>query len=216
MSEQADSVNTQEDTAPAGGEQAEQSIPKYRYDEVAARLRDAEDKLRQKDDQLDYARRAAMPQQQIQDDNSELEALGFDQNHTKAVSKLIQREAQKLAQPLRAAVAHLAGSVEEQQFLIQHGKDKSSYLPKIKAMKQEYAMRGMPLDSDMAYKYIRYDEMEAAAARKPAPRQQEANIEREASAPPPATKVAAKHFNEMSIEEKEAQLEEQFRANGPI
>lgn len=201
MSDNAENVQT-DNLPPAEEKQAEPMVPKHRLDEQAQQIRLLQEQIKLQQEAMGQMRQHAMPQPSL-----EIEELkDLDPSLLNGLKKLVMKEIQTQGQPLRAAVGSLAERTEEQNFILEHGKDKKKYVPQIRARIREYAQKGMPMDFDTAYKMIRFDEMESAPAR--APKQEV--VEEKQPAPSVPQKTAAKHFNELSLEDMESQLE------GPI
>lgn len=202
MSENAENV-VNDEPQPAEDKQAEPMVPKYRLDEQASQINFLKETIKLQQEALGQVNRQV---RQPQDPAAEIEELkDLDPALLRGIKRLIGGEIQNQAQPLRAALGSLANRTEEQGFVNEYGKESKKYLAPIRQKIQEYAQKGMPLDMEMAYKMIRFDEMESSP--KKAPKQVEAPVESAPATPPPAQKGPAKAFNELSIEEMEAQLE---------
>ena len=207
MNEEA--VPETQETPPAGDES---SIPKYRFDQVAAELRSLREAIQIKDQTIEQFRAQMMPSKQESDEDQEiLEAL--DKTQLRAVEKLIGKRINVEKQQLNGMVGALGNKLDEQTFLLNHGKDKEKYLTKIREMRRDYAQRGMFLDYDMAYKFIAFDEIQAKPKAAPKKEESEAPPEKKEAAPPPAQATRAKTGSK-SMEEIEAELDEQIRASG--
>lgn len=216
MSEQtqAETVDesTQQETPPAGSQ--EPLIPKYRYDEVMARLRLREEELEFKNRALEQTRPQASQEEEDYDQ------FGIDKNQVAAFKSIVAKEAQKLAAPLRNALGVVASKNDELQLAVDYGKDVSKYLPRIRQMRQEHAAQGTFLSAEMAYKFIRLEEYESKANKaleKPVAQEKVQAPAAKVEEKPPAASATQKNPQPMSsIEDMEAQLEEKFAANGPI
>jgi hypothetical protein len=213
MSEQAVPEETQE--TPSAESQHEASIPKYRFDQVAARLRSLEEANQIKDQTIARLTQPVQGKQEPEEDDEVLQSL--DSSQLKAVKKLIGKELEKGRQEIGGVIGVLGNKVEAQAFLLNHGKDKSKYLERIQELRNEHARRGLFLDHETAYKFIRLEELEAAATK--APEKKPASVaapERKDDVPPPAqaTQVNPKPQQERTIEEIEADLDEQIKATG--
>lgn len=215
---------------PAAGAQ-ELSIPKWRFDEVNARLRAREEEISIKDSLLKQA--VAQQQQQAQPQQPQgfsPEELGIDHQTFLAAQKIAgaivdQRVGQE-AGKLKGMIAQMANDLEEAKFL-QRFPGKDAYLQKIREHRaRHYQMTGGYIDLESAYKIVRFEETERQGARAPqaqAPQAQPqapAYQQPEAGYPNPAmTRTApagavapAKSYDEMSVEELEARLDEGFRS----
>lgn len=203
MSDNAENVQT-DNLPPAEEKQAEPMVPKHRLDEQAQQIRLLQEQIKLQQEAMGQMRQSVMPQQP----QMEIEELkDLDPALLNGLKKLVMKEIQTQGQPLRAAVGSLAERTEEQNFILEHGKDKKKYVPQIKAKIREYAQKGMPMDFDTAYKMIRFDEMESAPQRTP---KQEVVVEEKVTPPSTPQKAPAKHFSELSLEDMESQLD------GPI
>lgn len=163
--------------APAAGEP---SVPKYRLDEIAARLRHAEEALRVKDELINQHLRPAQPQQE----QINFEEMGFDERTGKAILRMINQVADQKVQSATTKVnqqlGYLAQNTEEAKFLARFP-DKAGYVSRINEHRQRhYQTTGMPLDMETAYKLVAFDEMASKAS---APRAQPAQGQAPAPAP---------------------------------
>ncbi len=210
MSEEA-VVDTTQQTPSA--ESQEPMIPKYRLDQLTARMRSLEEALQIKDQAINQLTQA-MPRGQQPDEDEEL-LQAMDPAQVKAMRKLLGKEIEKGRQEFGAVIGALGNRVEEANFLLNHGKDKSKYLDRIREMKREYAMRGVPLDSEAAYKFIRVEELEAEASKpKKVAEAQPVAEKKEETAPPAKLTQQKPATQERTIEDIEAELDEQIKASG--
>lgn len=201
MSENAENVQ-QDNLPPAEEKQAEPMVPKFRLDEQAQQIRFLQEQVRLQQEALGQVNRQVT---QPQDPYAEIEELkDLDPALLRGLAKLMEKKVKEQAQPFRAAIGSLAERQEEQSFVAEFGKEAKKYIPQIRDKRKDYAQRGIPLDFETAYKMIRFDEMESAPKRT---QKQEAVVEEKVVAPPVQQKTAAKHFNELSIEDMESQLE---------
>lgn len=210
MSEQAEAQQTEQSSAA----EDTPTIPKYRFDQVAAELRALREGMQIKDQAIETLQRQIAPQ--ARPDPEEEEALqSLDPTQLRAVNKLIDKKLNVGRDEMRNYLGVVGNKLDEQEFLIKNGKDKSKYLDRIRSMRRDHAARGLNLDSEMAYKFILVEEMESRLDGKradPAPAAKEKKDENPA---PPAqgtrTQSAAKQTK--TIEEMEADLDEQIKAS---
>jgi len=210
---------------PAAGTQEPQlSIPKWRFDEVSSKLRAKEEELQAKNQLLEQV--SAQRQQQAPGSEQELEDLGLEPATLQAVMKAAQRALAPETMKLKQHMAGMKNGMEEMQFLLNHGKDKSSYLPKINEYRMNHYRRtGGYVDMDSAYKIVRFDELESRGNRQQPNAQQSQNTqtptqaERESnfpnaeatrSTPAGGAGMRSKTFTEMTPEEQEAVLDERI------
>lgn len=236
MSE-ADNQTSGSGTPSAGGQ--EHFIPKHRFDEITARLREKEEEVRIKDDLI---RQVAGRQQPRAPEEPVINAdeLGIDPQVAQAAAKiakqLVSHELAKATQQVNGLIGQMGQELDQTKFLLKQGKEKESYLPQIEEYRQrQFRMTGQWMDAETAYKLIRFDEIERAAARRPAqdpapsapapaaspaaaPTQPQAAAPAGPSAAatrvnsgPAAPGGSAKRFEELTLEEQEARLEEAFR-----
>lgn len=221
----ADSPGNGQSQGAAPGQ--EPLIPKHRFDEIQARLKEAQDREALKD-QLYAQQMAQYRQPQKQEPVLTPEDTGLDPSTHQAVLRvsqtLLNQALQKQAQQFQGVIGQMGNELEQAKFLAVHGRDKGKYLPLI----QEYQRRhqqttGQWIDAENAYKLVRFDEMEANERRgsmgqaapapafvaSPAPAAAPAGQAPARQAPAPSASSGS-HFSEMSIEEQEAALEEQF------
>jgi hypothetical protein len=219
---------------PTAGAQ-ELTIPKWRFDEINAQLRSAREEAQIKDQLLKQVSAANQPQQQQQGPSLSADELGIDQHTFQAASKIAgaiaQQAINKEATQLKGYIAQMANDLEESKFL-QRNPGKDQYLAKVKEYRaRHYQMTGGYIDMDSAYKIIRHDELEKQALRQLQTQQgtpahtQVQTQEAQTTYPNPAmTRTVyapqgvpgARGFSEMSVEEMEARLEEQFRGGNAV
>lgn len=151
------------------------------------------------------------------------EETGLDpQTHNailKAAEKITTHRLQKERQQFNGLIGQMANELEMTKFVAEYGVEKKKYLPLIKEYQQRHAQAtgGGFMDAETAYKLVRFDEMDAKATREravaptaeatSAPSVPSAAGTRTQSTPQSGT---AKGFHELSLEEQEARLEEQF------
>lgn len=180
-------------------------------------------------------------QRQPKQEDSDLnpEELGIDPQTFQAVMKVAQKTVQKTVEPearkLKSQLAFALNKTEAMEFLLNHGKDKAPYIAKIKAKQNEhFRATGGYLDMDSAFKMIRYDELMAqpsrGQSRNPNPQQPQPHAAHEAdddSGVPPADATRlqggaagpgkqSKAFNELSVDEQEAMLDERLKSGFAI
>lgn len=211
MSEEAVAQNTVE--TPSAGE--EPLVPKYRLDQLAAEIRNLRETVQIKDQAIEQFRQQYTPQGRPDPEEEELLST-LEPTQIKALNKLIDKKLDAGRSEVRSAFGALGNRVDEQDFLLKHGKDKSKYLPRIREMRREYAMRQIPLDSEAAYNFIRVEEMDNKASGEPAkaPEQPATKAVKKEETPPPAQATHAKPTESKSLEELEADLDEQIKASG--
>lgn len=232
----ADSPSQGQGQATAAGQ--EPFIPKHRFDELNARLKEVEQREKLKDqlymEQLQQQRQAQRPQEQ----ELELrpEDTGLDpQTHQAAlkIAKAIStQEVQKFRKEAQGYIGQLANELEVNKFLVQYGPEKGKYIDQIRDQQQKHRqMTGSYMDVETAYKLVRFDEMEARSRRGDQGAQAPTEPAAQPQAPTPpsypnpaATRAPApapvggtdKSFSELSFEEQEARLEAAFGEHGPI
>ena len=215
--------------APAAGEL---SIPKHRFDEVAAELRRLREEVAMKD-QLYMAERTRQVQPVEPDINPE--EYGLDPQVGKAVMKLAERIASKqigqASKVYEQQIGILANRTEKAELLASKGGEAAKKYPDIQRKQQEHYQRtGTFLPAEIAYDLIRSDELEnkvrtleARLAGQPVatpnvesptetPSAPRAAGTRAAGGSAPVVTAPKKNFSEMSVEEMEAHLEGQFKA----
>lgn len=212
MSEQADiGVDETPDSQPA--EDQEPRIPKYRLDELSARLRAAEERNQILTETLQTLR--PQGQQRPEEDDQEI-LQHLDPNQVRAVEKLLKKQLKEVEHRYGGVIGNLGNKVDEQNFLLEYGKEKKAYLPKMRQMQRDYAARGTWLDLPTIYKLIVVDEMES----RPAPKKEAAKaekvvkVEAEETPPPAAASHQKAQPKTKSIEELEAELDERIRSSG--
>lgn len=218
MSEEA-AAHENEQTPSAGDEPA---IPKWRFDQVNAQLRDLREANQIKDQTIASMRQQFVPPAQPDPEEEEL-LQSLDPTQLRAVSKLIDKRLGVKEKEIRGLVGHIYGELDTTKFLLHKGRDKDKYLPRIKEMQRESAARGVPLSAEDAYRFIRAEEMDALEAKASAQmkkegaesapaEKKEVKEKKEESTPPPAQATHSNGFS--SIEELEANLDEQIKASG--
>lgn len=218
--------NTPDPSPSAGGEP---QVPKHRFDEINSKVRALQEELRIKNELLNQSQQNRIPQVQAGDEGLGItaEELGMDETAFKAFTRLAEKVAdKKVAREAGQYKRHLAGLAndsEEMKFLIKHGKDKDSYLEKVREYKhRHFQMTGSYMDTETAYKLIRFDEMESGRGRQSAQVPDTSHSAPAASGshtpstPPATTTGAKKAFHELTIEEQEALLDDGLRSGGPI
>jgi hypothetical protein len=231
MSDQADNPGIQPEAGAAPA--SEPTIPKWRLDEIAARLRAAQEELEMKNQLLNQFR-----PQPTQNQGPTPEEVGLDAQTAQAVQRLATHIAdQKLraaAAPLQHQMANMANRMEETQFLLNHGKDKSKYLDKIKEQRQRHFQQtGGYMGVEDAYKLVMFDELMSRTQAKPAGQTNQNQAAPAANGPeaqsgggiPDASQTrgtggtnqpASKSFDEMTFEEKEAYLDRQLGSGNTL
>lgn len=218
MSEADNTGNPGAGTAPA----QETQVPKWRLDEVLARLRSREEELDIKNQLLHQA----APRTQQQAPGMTAEELGLEQHTFQAVQKvaqhLVSNQLNQVGAKVQGQLASVANQLEETQFLLNHGKDKQGYLDKIKSERQRhFQTTGTYISVENAYKLVMFDELTRQTASRGTPAQQapaqaaapmsgapDANQTRQGSTG--AGPTASKSFSEMTLEEREAYLDAQL------
>lgn len=203
----------------------ETQVPKWRLDEVLARLRSREEELDIKNQLL---HQAAPRTQQQQAPGFTAEDLGLEPQTFQAVQKLashmVQNHVGQAGAKIQGQLASVANQLEETQFLLNHGKDKMNYLDRIKAERQRhYQTTGTYISVENAYKLVMFDELtrQTASRGNPAPAQQALVQTQAAGSGAPDTNqtrqgmagsvpATGKTFTEMTIEEREAYLDAQL------
>jgi len=218
MTQGADNTGLDPNSQPTAG--GETSVPKYRLDEVSARLRAAEDALRVKDDLINqYAR----PQQNQQ---VNFEEIGLDDRTGKAVMMLAEQIANKkiseASKGFQQQLAHLGQKTDRAEFL-QSFPGKEQYIDKINAYRlRQYQETGTGMSMETAYKLVVFDEMNARTRPAPAPQAAAAPNPQGVQAPqafaPPAPQAAPQAAapqagEEMSYEDMERALDQQMQAS---
>lgn len=150
----------------------EHFIPKHRFDELQARLREAQEREALKD-RMYMEREQAMRSQRQPEPEPELSAeeLGVDPQTAKAIMKVADRVAERKVKQRDAQYNQILGQMgndlEAAKFLAKHGGDKAKYMDQIKAEQQKYAQNtGQYMDPETAYKLVRFDEMQALEMRR--------------------------------------------------
>lgn len=249
-------MNSAENTAPSSGAEGlppaggqELSIPKHRFDEVNNELKRFREEQTIKD-QLYLQERQRLMQslqpQPAQAPEITAEETGLDpQLHAavlKAARAISGREIAQAKSQIAQQFGILANRTEKAEFLASHGADKAKYYQEIQRRQQQhYQETGGYMPSDLVYKLIRADELEARFAREqgqpPAQGSPQAPaFQPQAPAQPayqgvpnaaatrqmptsgsPGNQAAApQSFSAGSLEEMEARLEEQFRAGNTL
>lgn len=233
MSNPADTPNGQ----PSAGGQ-ELHIPKHRFDEVSARLRQAEEALQMKDrlytETIQSLRQQQAPIQMEEEMSPEESGLdpSTHQAALKIAKKIAKREVESVAQQVRGFIGHLANDVEAAKFLAKNGPDKDQYLDRIREyQRKQQAETGTYMPMETAYKLVMFDEMQAkgGSRRRTDSAQADNYSAAQASADEPqhgvpnaantriqhgqgAAPTAGKSFSELSIDEMESSLDEEFVA----
>jgi hypothetical protein len=220
--------NSGENTGSADPATAQepQKVPMWRLNEVSAQLRAAKEELEAKNQLLNQFR----PQQQGPQGPTP-EELGLEPAAVKAVERLIAHRVEARLNQERegfmGAISQIQNGREEDRFLLDHGKENSKYLEKIRGQRaKHFATTKQYQSTEDAFKIVRYDEMIAAQSRKAGTQQaattQAASAQTEApetqSLPDAAqtrtqgsTQVAGqKQFHELTPEEQEAYLDRQL------
>lgn len=209
MSDIADTVDENDEDLAAEGQdqQPNHMIPKHRYDSMAEQNRFLKEQIELQKQAMAMQQQHMRPQQQPE---PEEELEGWDPSVVAGVKKLIGKAVEAERNHFGQIIGHMANQSEEQQFIIEQGPDAKKYLPKIRELRRSYAQRRMPLDVETAFKMVKFDELEKRAK---APAQKAKNQpvvqeeEADDQAPPPAQRRTAKAFNEMSVEEMEAEID---------
>lgn len=231
-----DVADTSTGQPSAGGQELQ--IPKHRFDEVAARLRQAEEALQMKDrlytETIQSLRQQQAPMQVEEEMTSEESGLdpSTHQAALKIAKKIAKREVESVAQQVRGYIGHLANDVEAAKFLAKHGADKEEHLERIRDyQRKQQADTGTYMPMETAYKLVMYDEMQAKGSTRRRtdsgqPVAQAPSDETPMNVPnSAATRVqhgqgaapsAGKSFSELSAEEMEARLEEEFKAGQSV
>lgn len=244
-------MTSAETTPPTGGEAqapapgAELSIPKHRYDEVAAELRRVREAEAMKDRLYMEERNRWLAQQQqtqpqIPDSPDE---YGLDPQTFNGVKKLAAKMAEGIIsqqkQVFEQQIGILANRTEKAEFLAMKGSDKAKYMPRIQEEQQKhYQATGTYMSAEIAFELIRAKENEARIAQLEArlagqapattPEQQPQVLPPQqgshggvpsaagtrqlpSGGAPQAQSPSGTEFGNLSLEEMEARLEQEFR-----
>lgn len=216
--------------APAAGAYQEPTIPKHRFDEVNHKARQLEEKVEMLTGILSRMQQAQTPQQ-VQKD-LQPEDLGLDPSTFQAVEKVANQLLEKRFKPALERMGNLLvetrQKTEENEFLYNYGHDKVNILPEIRKFRENYA-RQYNVVMPMEHAYILVREQLAAHGRRPAqtksqdfnqadnqnaghgfPNGTQTRQQPRGSAPAGSGNAATKSFDDMTPEEQEALLEEQF------
>ena len=229
MSDENQPTNQDQNPEPSPSAGGEPQVPKHRFDEINSKVRALQEELRIKNELINQSQQNRMPAQaEAEGLGITADELGMDEHSFKAFTRLAEKVAdKKVARESGQYKRHLAGLAndsEEMKFLIKHGKDKDSYLDKVRDYKhRHFQMTGSYMDTETAYKLIRFDEMESGRGRQAPAAQPDTNYSapgasgsRVPSTPPATTTDSKKAFHDLSVEEQEAMLEDGFLSAGPI
>ncbi len=232
-------VGTPAAQAPDSASGAELSIPKHRFDEVAGEVRRLREELTIKDQLYNQRLAALQPRQQEPELTPEQTGLdpSVHQAVVKIAESLAEKRGKADREQFQQQIGFLANRTEKAELLAAHGSDKVKYLPEIQRRQQShYQMTGSFLPAETALKLIQADESEArirslelrlaaqtGGAVPPqspaapaqtytsnAPAASGTRVMPGAAAPIAPQGGGAKSFSQMSVEEMEARLEEQF------
>lgn len=221
----SEAVMDDQSTSDASAAPGEPNVPKWRMDQILAKLRQREEELAMKDQLLTQL----APRQQVQAPSGPTaEELGLEPQVFQAVQKIaenmVQQRLGQEGQRIKHQLAAIANTQEETQFLMKYGKDKEAYLEKIKLQRQRhYQETGSYLSVENAYKLVQFDELTrrtqpkaaAASSAQPATTDEQptsqaapdANQTRQSQSAPAAP--AKKQFSDMTPEEQEVYLDSQ-------
>lgn len=218
MVDQADSPNSGE--SPAAGDR-EPSIPKHRFDEILNQLKEERESRRMLQEHLQTV--VAKQTGGISNPADELrpEDVGMEEDTFKAVKLVAEKIAEtRMAQKekeFRGIVGTLANRLDHANFLATYGRENEKYLERIHAMRVEHQRQtGQVMPMEHAFKMVKFDEMMAKGAGKPAAHASSAApaASPQADVPNPAATHANPSANpnkpEQTIEELEAQLDAQL------
>lgn len=239
---QADTVDSSTTPASAAGD--ELSVPKYRLDEVTARLRQKEEEMAMKDrlylEDRDRFSRATQPQQVETEITPE--ETGLDpQTHQavlKAAKAIAGRMIQGQNQQIGQQIGILANRTERAELVASRGKEALTKAPEIERMQKEHYQRTggfLPMDTafDIIESKSEKGKLQALSAEIEKLKAQLAGKTVEETETPQATGVpnatatrqipgggpapaGKKSFAESSLEEMEAALETQFRSGATL
>lgn len=215
-------------------------IPKYRLDEVSNELRRVREELAIKDRLiLEQQTRMTQPQPRGPELPT-AEELGLDPQTYKAISKIAEKIVETRVAPEKAMleqqIGMLSARTEKAELLAARGADKEKYLPEIQRRQQEhYRTTGGFLPAEMALKLIQADEADAKiralearlAGNGGAPQPPAAAATAQAGSTGPGASGTrelpsagaggggsagsqSKGFSELTLEEMERNLEDQF------
>jgi hypothetical protein len=225
--DQADSPNSGQGQGTAPGQ--EPFIPKHRFDEIQAKLREAQEREALKD-QLYMQQLNQLQRQQPREPEFQLtpEETGLDPQTHKAILTAAEKIAtHKLAQErkhFQNIIGQMGNELEATKFIARYGSDKARYLDQIQDYQRRHAQAtgGGYMDVDTAYKLVRFDEMEALEKRRSAQAQAQPGSAPQAVTPAPQAPAptltrsqgtpagAAVNFEEDDLDAIEARLNEQF------
>ena len=162
-----DVVESTEENQTAGSQ--EPSIPKYRFDEISARLRRAEEEVSIKDQLLQNLSESQRPRQ-AEEPGLSADDYGIDSATFEAARKIAQSEIAKVTKTYQSQMGLLANSVEEAHFIANKGRESSPYLDKMKSYRQKHAqLTGIWLDMETCYKCVKFEEGPAKKTTDPIP-----------------------------------------------
>lgn len=219
----------------------ELSIPKHRFDEIARQLQEAKEREAIKDrlytEQMQQFRQASRPQEP--EFQLTPEETGLDPQTHKAIllaaDKISEHKLRKERVQFNQIIGNMGNELEATKFLAKHGADKAKYLDQIQSEQKKYAQNtgGQYMDPEIAYKLVRFDEMEALEKRRqgqaqavtdqgaqaPAQAAQPQQVTRPAPSAPAAartqtqaTPAGASTLADDDLDAIEARLNEQFAA----
>jgi hypothetical protein len=221
MQEEAEiEVEETNEDSTAEAEEQDHSIPKHRFDALAAELRRAKEDLRHKDVALTQLQGALVPRQREESedlDEAELEQMGLDPKTYRFLSKKFDQKLEKKAkafeQHTRSMIGGLANTMEEKSFVADFGKEAGKLLPKIRAMRQEQAAQGSYLSVEMAYKIMVADEALNKASKPAQKKSEKSETAAEKVEKTETQKTQAKAPGAgKSIEDWENELDEKIKA----
>lgn len=225
MSDEAENNGSAPNATPAAGEH---QVPKYRFDEVNERLREAERRLSMKDELLN---RLAPQPAQPRNEEVNFEEMGIDPTVGRALLQMVNKVTDSKMAPIQQRAQGLIGMAaqraDEALFIAKHGSDKAKDMDRIQEYrKHHYNTTGQALDVETAYKLFVFDQLtnKTQAVRnqpaQPANSQTPPAVAQAAppaggnppvnQAPPGGAAASGKGFDEMTIEEQEDYLNQQM------
>lgn len=219
------------DAASAAG--SELQVPKYRLDEVTARLRQREEELAIKDQLYLQERQRQMVQNQNANDEINPADYGLDEQTGKAIAKMAGKIAatqiQQQRQVFEQQIGMLATRTEKAELLAKKGSGAAKYVDEVQQMQMRHAREtGGFLPAELAFDLIKSKENEEKLRKYESgelkANQSAAASQGQASSGPPAAGTREipgggsasaggsqqKDFGELSLAEMEARLSEHF------
>lgn len=215
----ADTQVEETEESSTAEEQPEQelSVPKHRLDEVSEQNRRLKEELEMNKRAISEILSTRQPAQQPvreEDDELDFEQLGLTKEVARKVKSMQGKELAKAKKEFGGIIGQMANNLEETNFLMEYGKEKKDYIPRIRELRKAHAARNSFLDVETAYKLIRVEELD-----KPAPAKKQAAALKETSKPKETAKAETKVEKAVtpagrSIEDWEDELDEQIKSSG--